>query len=713
MFSDEWHKLSELVFRVKGNIRFSRHVFQNKPAYVASIPSSNAHIKLSINAYFFVQLFDGSKTLAQVWEAFNEHEQRYFSKGDVVDLIRNLADKSFLQSNNYANYKAITEDKAITKEREIESKWYSFLFIQIPLFTPNRLFKFLYQWLSFLFTKFAVLLYVLFISYVVITFLPESNSFAKDNISGLLSPSNLPWLYLVIVLSKLLHECAHGLSCAKYKGQVTTLGVMLLVLTPLPFVDVTSMWANPDKKKRMIVSSAGIFLDSLLAAVALIVWVKTSNGMINSIAYNTFFVAFASTLFLNLNPLIKFDGYHILSDAIEIPNLQEKSTRFLKFVWKRYVGGDRQAVNPAQNRREFGIYLVYGILSFFYKILLMLTISYAVSLRFLLFGKILAITAFILYILKPMITTITNAVKEKDPYVKRRFGFFYLGCAIIAAVLAFVPLPSYSRAKGIVASQTHQVINLETTGTVRSVAFAPGQYVKKGQVLLTLENLELLSQIKQVENSLAASQRSQRAYIDQPDLLKILQIKIKSLSEQLVEIRAKYDKNIIKANQDGFLYYDPDLVKEGNTLTKGQSVIKIANHNQLYFSAVIYQTESAYFFMQAADQNPEFKIYGLEDRTFTCKNILAIPASKSELPSASLGFLLGGDVLVDQRANNGTQALENFFELRGEIEQEVDFNSLKIIPERRGEIRYYIGNKTILSRCYLWVRKVLQKDHRV
>ena len=713
MFSDDWYQLSELVFRVQGNIRFSRHVFQKTPYYVASIPSTNAHIKLSLNAYFFLRRFDGVRTLAEVWDDFNEHDDRYLSKDDVVNLIRNLADKSFLQSNHYARYKAITDDKESVREREVVNKWYSFLFIQIPLFTPNRFFKSLYQPLFFLFTKWAVLLYILFISYVFLTFLPESNSFAKSNISALLSPSNLPWLYLVIVLSKLLHECAHGLTCAKYKGQVTTLGVMLLVLTPLPFVDVSSMWANPNKHKRLIVSSAGIFLDSLLAATALIVWMKTSNEVVSSIAYNTFFVSFVSTVFLNLNPLIKFDGYHILSDAIEIPNLQEKSSRHLKYLWKRFIGGDRQETHTARNPKEYSIFTTYGVLSFLYKFFLMLTISYAVSLRFLLLGKILAGIAFTLYVLKPMISSIYHVLKEKDPYCKKRYYLFYLAFALVVAGLAFIPVPSYSRANGIVTSQKQQVIHLEVSGKVRSVPFSPGEKVKEGEVILVLENLEMLSNITKVENQLEAAKESQRAYIENPDLLKILKIKINSLEQQLSEMRETYGKSTIIANQDGYIYFDSDLVKRGNTLTKGQAALKIVNNDQLSFSAVVYQTESAYFFMQSADKSPEFKIYVVEETTFTCHNVLAIPASKSELPSAALGFLLGGDVMVDQRSEQGTRALENFFEIRGELDQQDAYDALKVVPERRGEVRYYIGDKTLLSRGYLWVRQLLQKDHRI
>ncbi len=137
---------------------------------------------------------------------------------------------------------------------------------------------------------------------------------------------NLVLLYLGLIFIKTVHEFGHAIFCRKYGGEVHVMGVMLMIFTPMPYVDATSSWSFRERYKRVLVGAAGMIVELFVAALATFVWAKTAPGTLHSLAYNMMFVASVSTLIFNINPLLRFDGYYILSDLIEIPNLNQRAT---------------------------------------------------------------------------------------------------------------------------------------------------------------------------------------------------------------------------------------------------------------------------------------------------------------------------------------------------------------------------------------------------
>src|SRR6185503_545443 len=128
--------------------------------------------------------------------------------------------------------------------------------------------------------------------------------------------------------------------------------IMLLVLSPVPYVDASSAWAFQDKRKRMMVGAAGIAVELFLGSLALFVWLAVEPGAVRAVAYNVMLISGVSTLLFNGNPLLRFDGYYVLADAIEIPNLGTRANRYLGYLFQRYVLGVPDAESPAQSAGE-------------------------------------------------------------------------------------------------------------------------------------------------------------------------------------------------------------------------------------------------------------------------------------------------------------------------------------------------------------------------
>ena len=145
------------------------------------------------------------------------------------------------------------------------------------------------------------------------------------------------WICLAVI--KIIHEFGHGLTAKHFGGEVHEMGILFLVLTPALYCDVTDSWLLPNKWKRIWISAAGIYVECFLASIATFVWWYSTPGLLNSLAMATMFICSVNTILFNANPLLRYDGYYVMADWLEIPNLRIKSTQFFAYLFQEKVLG--------------------------------------------------------------------------------------------------------------------------------------------------------------------------------------------------------------------------------------------------------------------------------------------------------------------------------------------------------------------------------------
>ena len=184
-----------------------------------------------------------------------------------------------------------------------------------------------------------------------------STNFARGcrKCSALFDPRNLFWLLLAIGAVKVLHELGHALACKHFGGEVHELGFMLLVFAPCLYCDVSDAWRLPSKWQRIAVSAAGMVVELVLAALATIVWWYAQPGVVQLVALNIMIVCTVSTLLVNGNPLLRYDGYYILSDLVETPNLWQRSREVLRRFASEWLLGEPAADDPLVPARTSGM----------------------------------------------------------------------------------------------------------------------------------------------------------------------------------------------------------------------------------------------------------------------------------------------------------------------------------------------------------------------
>ena len=265
-----------------------------------------------------------------------------------------------------------------------------------------------------------------------------------DIVDRMLNPWNLVIMAVTYPVVKLLHEFGHAFATRLWGGEVHEMGIMFLVLMPIPYVDATASAGFPDKTRRVVVSAAGMMVELFLAALALFVWINVETGIVSAVAYNIMLIGSISTLFFNGNPLLRFDGYYMLADAIEVPNLGVRSKRYLNYLAMRYLFGMEEVASPVSARGEAAWFASYGVLSFLYRMCIMFVIILYVAGKFFVVGMLLALWAIILQIVFPLIRFIKFLLHDGrlQQQRTRALGVTGLGMVLLGVVLFAMPAPA-------------------------------------------------------------------------------------------------------------------------------------------------------------------------------------------------------------------------------------------------------------------------------
>ena len=173
------------------------------------------------------------------------------------------------------------------------------------------------------------------------------------------------WVCLAGV--KIIHEFGHGLTAKHFGGEVHEMGILFLVLTPALYCDVTDSWLLPNKWKRIWISAAGIYVECFLASIATFVWWYSTPGLLNSLAMATMFICSVNTIMFNANPLLRYDGYYVMADWLEIPNLRIKSTQFFAYLIQEKVLGLEIPVQSYMPRSRRILFVTYSVASYIYR----------------------------------------------------------------------------------------------------------------------------------------------------------------------------------------------------------------------------------------------------------------------------------------------------------------------------------------------------------
>ena len=589
-FSESWHRVREVRARLRPQVRVHRQRFRGEPWFVLHDPFNNQFFRLSPAAYDFVARLDGSRTVQQAWdEALAADPEAAPGQQDVIELLGQLYASSLIHADLPADTVSLFERYQKRRRREIVSKWLSAMFARFPLWDPDDFLRRALPLANVVLNRWGALVWCLFVAAGVKVTVDHWSAVAAQG-REVLEPGNLFLLYAATIAIKLLHEFGHAILCRKFGGEVHTFGVMLMIFTPMPFVDATSAWSFRYRWQRVLVGAGGIIVELFIAAIAAFIWSTTGNGLLHTLAFNVMFSASVSTVLFNINPLLRFDGYYILMDWIGPPNLYQRSVRYLRYLAERQLFGLRQEKSPAANPKEARWLATYGLLGGAYRIFLFASITLFVANQFLLLGTVIAAICVIAWAVVPLFRFM--AYLASSPRLQRTrsraLGVSLGGATSLLLVLAVLPVPSAVRAPGMVEAEEYTLVATGSSGAVQRIVARSGHRVSAGQPLVLLADPELSFETSTLKAQLEEAMARQRQSIAQGGAnLRTIEGVLEALRKREAELQRHQRDLTVVAAHDG-LWVAPRLDDSmGRWFPRGTVLGEVVNPAKFLFVARI------------------------------------------------------------------------------------------------------------------------------
>ena len=543
--------------------------YQGRRYWIVKDPLALKYYRFEEQEFALLELLDGRSSLEEVRQAF---ERRFapqrITPRELHQLLGLLHRSGLLLADAPGQGDELSK-RADQRQRQILwGKLTNLLAIRFRGIDPDRFLARLDRWWGWLFSLPALAAAMILAACALLLIGAEFEVFRSrlPAFQEFFAAQNWLALALTLAVTKVLHEFGHGLACKRFGGECHEMGLMLLVFTPCLYCNVTDSWMIADKWKRAAVGAAGMYVELILASLATLLWWHTEPGLIHGLCLNVMFICSISTLLFNANPLMRYDGYYILADLVEIPNLRQKASLLLqrKLTW--WFLGIRPPHDPFLPQRRQWLFALYSIASAAYGWLVMVSIFWFLygvlkpyGLQVL--GQMLAAATLIGLVVAPawrMFKTF-QVPGRVDRVNKPRATMMFSLSAAAALGLLLVPLPYYVPCDFSVQPRDSRPVYVDVPGEIKQV-FVAGGMVEAGQPILELENIEARAAQQTLigqRDQLAARLESlrQQAHTDDEAHLELAAASeaLAALEEQLEERRQETRKLVVRAPAAGLL----------------------------------------------------------------------------------------------------------------------------------------------------------------
>jgi putative peptide zinc metalloprotease protein len=671
-------------------------------------PAGNQFHRLSAPAYRFVGLLDGTRSVSEAWELVGgQLADDAPTQNEVIQILSQLHAANLLESN-------VTPDAAVLLRRHkkmVKQQWQgrlmNILFPRIPLWDPDR---FLVRWMPVVkpfLGKLGALLWLGLIFSAIAALAPEWKQL-QAQIPHAIAPDNWPFLWATFCLIKLIHELGHAFSCRRFGGECHELGLMFLVLVPAPYVDASSAWSFPSKWARIFVGAGGMIIELFVAAILAFVWISTRPGtLINGLSLNAMLIASFSTIIFNANPLLRYDGYYILSDLLEIPNLRYRSTEYTVGLIKRHLFKVKssQPLPPVGQRVWLAL---YAISSSIYRMFVGIMIILMVWNQVPVLGVLMALGGVVTWLAVPVVKTLKYLLIEPELHRKRMRATAWVLAGVAAAVIIIgvIPAPNgtHFEAEAIVEPANQKVVYTVGQGRVEEVVARDGQMLEAGDVILKCRDRDLEAIIGQTEAQLEAAKAERDTVEDDQVMQRIAESRIRTLTEHLKTFKQKQAELTIKAPIAGMLIAPELRHLQGRYVPPHTEIATVATMGDLRLAAVVDQDDAALPFLKSGNA-AEVRLASQVSRTDLRGRLEArTPTPIFELPHPALGDHSGGKAPVDPSDKDGKKLM------RPQIGLWVVVNNQDgtYLPGQKAFLRFELERKPLYWQWKRWVEQLIQ-----
>ena len=703
LFSPNWYRVSHLRPRLRPGVRVQRQPYRDEIWHLLLDASSGRQHRINRAAFEFIGRFDGRASVNELWtkllEKFGDEAP---TQDDLLRTLARMSEGELVQFDRTPDIDGLFRQRA-TRTRS-RRPWVNPLAFPIPLWDPTPLLNRLEPLLRpVLHAPALVLLGVLLVA-AAVGASAEWDALRAHGAKYMATPYYLALAWFCYPIIKVLHEIAHALAVRRWGGQVHEMGITLLFFTPTPYVDASAASGFRNRWHRALVSAAGILVELALGALAFFVWLTVEPGVARDLAFVTLFLCVASSLLFNGNPLLRFDGYHVMCDALDLPNLAVRSQAYWLHLARRLVGGAEHVQAPANARGERKWLLVYAPASFGYRLALAFALVLWVGANSQLLGWLAALVLGGYLVVRPAFLNL-RALASSVPLgrARRRAGLVFVIAGIAAVLMVFaIPLPSTVLVQGVVWPPEQAQVRAETDGFVTELLARDGALVVPGTPLLRLSEPRLVVerdallarlrglQTRRYESLLSDPAQARNAFEE----LTHTQAALERTEERMAHltVRSKIGGRLVLPKSEdlpGAFVHQGTML--GYVLTPTAPTVRAAVPGES--AALVRRNHRSVAVLVADAREPVAARVQRE-----------LPSATQVLPSAALGQQAGGRHLTDSADKEGRRILEPVFLFDVLLESEV----LQRLGQRAW-VRFDLAPQPLAVQAYRGLRQLLLK----
>ena len=491
LFSPHWYRVAHLKPKLHSHIGIHRHDYRGLIWYLIEDTVNGRSHRFNPAAYQFIGYLDGKLAVQEIHDILARQLGDFApTQEDIIQLMGQLYKADLIKTDVLINIDELFERQSRLQQAKLNQQFINPLSQKLPLWDPEDFLRRHLSKVAWIFTPWMGLVWLVIILLSILQATANWDRITRHLDINALSPYNFLILFFLYPLIKILHELAHGFVTKLKGGEVHEIGINFMLFMPVPYVSVSSSGNFRNKYDRILVSSAGILVESFLAALGLFLFLSAQPGVLQSIGFNIFMIGGVSSLFFNGNPLLKYDGYYILADAIGIPNLFQRSGQYWRYFFQRYLFGLTQAVSLATAPGETFWFVGYSICSLLYRLSILWFICVYVTGKFFSIGVILALWLVAVQIVSPLLKAISYVLKSPSLSKKRNRAVMATTALafLLTGLFCFLPVPSYTLAEGVVWLPDEALIKAEHDGFINTLEVKANHSLNKGDVVLHLND---------------------------------------------------------------------------------------------------------------------------------------------------------------------------------------------------------------------------------
>ena len=711
LLSPHWYRVAKLKPKLHSYVEIHRNDYRGLIWYLLEDTTTGRNHRFNPAAYQFIGLLDGNRSVEDIYTQISEQLVEYApGQEDIIQLLGQLHAADLIQTDVLINTEELFERQARQKRTKLQQRFSSPVAQKVPLWDPEDFLNKHFNKVSWLFSRWTAMAWLLLICYAALQATLHWTQISRHFTINAFSPNNLLIVFLLYPPIKILHELGHAFSAKLEGGEVHEMGVNFLMFMPIPYVNVSTATHFRSKYKRMLVSAAGILVESFLAALGLLLFLAAEPGIIQDIGFNILIIGGISSLFFNGNPLLKYDGYYILADALDIPNLYQRSGLYWRYLFQRYLFGLRHVNSPVNAPGESFWFVLYSVSSLAYRLCILWFICVYVTKKFFFLGVIMAIWLIGLQIILPLYKALSFIFSSPNLRRKRNRAVI-TSTALISffiAVFGFMPIPSYTLTEGVVWLPDEAQLKAEQDGFAGTLLIDNNQMITLGTPVIHLHDSFLKSQVKIARakvNELQSQYRAKR----ETDFVEaeISKEEVRIAESELKHILDKVDSMSITAFKNGKILLPEADDLPGRFVRHGELLGYILDDEPPTVRMAVSQDNIGQLRQDIVDI--KIRLANNLGRVYPAQIIRQAPKATNRLPNAALATSGGGKFAVDPNSRVELLILEKVFlvDLRFDPQQH------DVPLGTRAYVRINHGGEALAMQWYRRLRQVFLRQFNV